>query len=464
MRTRHARAAARQKLLAQLGCDLWGVVSEFLVENAVHRLETNDANGLEAHLSACEDDTLPDLERTQFSKEIRPVTERARLLQLRDFRTVCRAFRNSVSYATLRQLRLSPRWFSGLPADFGTTFPGCESLVVYGHGKPVLDEGTVPSVFRDLPRLRALMFTVYKVSFPPWFRDIPLETLVMGYRSSDYKDCPWEIDERVFPESLRVLRHSACTDLHSLEHVRRLSLREIEIGPYHVSPPNWFIADMGQLRRFWSYMNYLPAWASTLRQMRLESVTFDIDDPGILLSEFEVALEEMVGPGSTCGMTIRELDVHGQRMHRVPESLRPLRLRFLNLGMCGLTELPDFLGELPLVVLNVSANESLRALPVSLRQVSTLRVLHLNWTSLASPFICGFRERTAHLLVDGQKTSLGDVPNEEILRRNHELYSISFALPELRIVLGGVCERADQEQVWWHARCGAHWADPSFVS
>jgi len=470
MRTRRA---ARRVLLDQLGSDVWGVVSQYLIKNEIYPLTLNESDGCDAHVRACDNDTLVHITNPRFFGGLYAGAESDRLQQLRDFRTVCRAFRDAVSYANLRQLRIRPNWFPQLPGNFGEMFAGCESIIVNGrdYSKPDLapQQGTIPSVFRDLPRLREMMFEYFAVIFPPWFRDLALDELALGYRTEilldvGNRDQFWEDREDVLPPSLRALRHDACHDAIILDHARRLSqLQELEIGA-ETSPPGWFAADLGQLRRLWSFRCAIAEWAPTLRQMRLESVTFETVI-GCERWEMENALEQMVGPGSICGTTIRELGLSGQGLGRVPDSFRPLRLRSINLSQCNLRELPDWLGELPLVVLDVSMNKMLKALPVSLRQATTLRVLYLNFTSLAGPFIFGYENSEKCLFVDGARMIYDEVPDEEIFRRDDELRGISEALPELRLQLHATPDdREDVAHVWWHARCGTDWTDSSFIN
>ena len=177
MRTR--RAACRV-LLDQFGSDVWGVVSQYLISNEIYTLNfLNTSWGCDAHVRACDNDTLVHIENPRSFGAFYAEAESDRLQQLRDFRTVCRAFRDAVSYANLRQLRIRPNWFPQLPGNFGEMFAGCESIIVNGrdHSKPDLapQQGTIPSVFRDLPRLRAMMFEYFRVIFPPWFRDLALD-------------------------------------------------------------------------------------------------------------------------------------------------------------------------------------------------------------------------------------------------------------------------------------------------
>ena len=470
MRTRRA---ARRVLLDHFGSDVWGVVSQYLISNEIYPLNLlNESDGCDAHVRACDNDTLVYLTKPRFFGTFDTKSESDRLQQLRDFRTVCRAFCDAVSYANLRQLRIRPNWFPQLPGNFGEMFAGCESIIVIGrdYSKPDLapQQGTIPSVFRDLPRLREMMFEYFAVIFPPWFRDLALDELALGYRTEikldvGNRDQFWEDREDVMPPSLRALRHDACHDAINLAHARRLSqLQELEIGG-ETLPPDWFAADLGQLRRLWSYGCAIAEWAPTLRQMRLESVTFETE---IACEQWEIenALEQMVGLGSICGTTIRELGLSGQNLGRVPDSFRSLRLRSIDLQECDLRELPDWLGELPLVVLNLGMNKMLKALPVSLRQATTLRVLYLDFTSLAGPFICGYENNQKCLDVDGARMIYDEVPDEEIFRRDDELRGISEALPELRLLLHHPSpdDREGVAHVWWHARCGADWT--SFIS
>ena len=459
------RRGAHQLDVTTVGDDVWRVVASFLVSNEVRpRALNEEPMDVDAEVGASLRDTLLHLESQefQFKDNDHEGNERARLRQLRAIRSVCRAFRETVTYATLRQLTLRSDWCLRLPADLGTAFAGVESVSINargGFGPTRSGSEIIPSALRSLPRLRELQleYTTFSV-LPSWFRDLALDQFTVCYpvhREGADWDCTWEADERALPPSLSILRHSPCNTGTNLEHVRRLPhLCELQIG-FDTWPTHWFAAELGQLRRFRTYCCAITAWAPHLAQMRLEAVCFDVDQPGDTQGSIEAALDLMVGPGSVCGETLRELRLRGQGLLRVPDSFRPLRLRSLNLEECNIRELPQWIGELPLVVLNLSRNEKLRALPASLRTVTTLRLLYLEMTSLE-----GGRR---FVLVDGQYGSLTD---REIQRRNSELYGISEALPDLRLRLHTECGdyRECVGRIWWHARCGAHWTDPRFFS
>ena len=457
------RRGAHQLDVTTVGDDVWRVITSFLVSNEVRPPRLNaEPMDVDAEVGASLRDTLPRLERMeiQIKDNDHEEDERARLRQLRAIRSVCRAFRETVTYATLRQLTLRSEWCLRLPADLGTAFAGVECVSINPTGPTRPGSEIIPSALRSLPRLRELDLenTTFSV-LPSWFRDLALDRFTVCYPvlaigEEAAWDYTWEADERALPPSLSILRHSPCNTRTNLEHVRRLPhLRELEIG-FDTRPPHWFAADLGQLRRLRTYCCAITAWAPQLAEMRLEAVCFDVDKPGDAQGAIEAALDLMVGPGSVCGETIRELNLRGQRLLRVPDSFRPLRLRSLNLGQCNIRELPEWIGELPLVVLNLTRNEKLRALPASLRTVTTLRVLYLGETSL---------EGGLYVLVDGRYSSLSP---REIERRNSELYGISEALPELRLRLHQFKWNGDFREcvsrVWWHARCGFHWTDHRF--
>ena len=237
------RRGAHQLDVTTVGDDVWRVVASFLVSNEVRpRALNEEPMDVDAEVGASLRDTLLHLESQefQFKDNDHEGNERARLRQLRAIRSVCRAFRESVTYATLRQLTLRSDWCLRLPADLGTAFAGVESVSINargGFGPTRSGSEIIPSALRSLPRLRELdlEYTTFSV-LPSWFRDLALDqftvsypVLMTGERAS--WDCTWEADEQALPPSLSILRHSPCNRQTKLEHVRRLPhLRELEIG------------------------------------------------------------------------------------------------------------------------------------------------------------------------------------------------------------------------------------------
>ena len=154
-------------------------------------------------------------------------------------------------------------------------------------------------------------------------------------------------------------------------------------------------------------------------------------------------------------------------MTRLPECLLRLpRLEHLDLsGNFELEHLPDDLGLLPLVVLDLSWT-GVRTLPASLQTTTTLRVLDV-WQST---WLCGpsrdIRTGEVYLSADRHCLKLADAA-DEIARIDAVLRPLSLALPALRIRMHGdestgMTPKGAPCGGWWHARCGHDWTDPVF--
>ena len=152
-------------------------------------------------------------------------------------------------------------------------------------------------------------------------------------------------------------------------------------------------------------------------------------------------------------------------MTRLPECLLRLpRLEHLDLsGNFDLVELPDSVGQLPLVVLNLSWT-GVRTLPASLQTTSTLRVLDV-WQST---WLCGpsrdIRTGEVYLSADRRCLKLADAA-DEIARIDAILRPLSLAVPELRVLMHSEDEGRTPKGAsmrCWHARCGYDWTDPVF--
>ena len=152
-------------------------------------------------------------------------------------------------------------------------------------------------------------------------------------------------------------------------------------------------------------------------------------------------------------------------MTRLPECLSRLpRLEHLDLsGNFELEHLPDDLGLLPLVVLDLSWT-GVRTLPASLQTTTTLRVLEV-WQGgwLAGP---SRHHQTGEFYFQAGRDHI-KLANaaDEIARRDAVLRPLSLALPELRILMhANDMARTPKgaSMRWWHARCGYDWTDPVF--
>ena len=140
------------------------------------------------------------------------------------------------------------------------------------------------------------------------------------------------------------------------------------------------------------------------------------------------------------------------------------RLQHLDLsGNFDLVELPDSVGQLPLVVLNLSWT-GVRTLPASLQTTSTLRLLEVwNSSGLSGPSR-HYQTGEVYLSADRTTLKLADAA-DEIARMDAILRPLSLAVPELRILMHPEDEGRTPKGAsmrCWHARCGHDWTDPVF--
>ena len=296
----------------------------------------------------------------------------------------------------------------------------------------------------------------------------------------------WESDPHALPKTLEVLLFNTCVDDVSLECVRLLPrLREIRLGTRNMRRrdivPHWF-HELTSLRRFEVYLASVGDWAGELSAMSLESVSFQVDQMGQDEEDFCYDLGHMflqdddnwedddsVGrdffadhvatlPLTRLGESLREIHLDGyDGLTRMPECLLRLpRLQHLDLsGSSDLVELPDSVGQLPLVVLNL-CHTGIRTLPASLQTTRTLRILELTFTDL-SAFMPSQRDALVLQFCDADERN----------RRDAILRPLSLAIPDLRFRLHSDDNDdfpEDASIIWWHALCGHDWWDPVFGS
>mmetsp|Transcript_25882 Transcript_25882/g.79592 ORF Transcript_25882/g.79592 Transcript_25882/m.79592 type:complete len:210 (+) Transcript_25882:2145-2774(+) len=206
--------------------------------------------------------------------------------------------------------------------------------------------------------------------------------------------------------------------------------------------------------------------------MSLEAIDFSCD--GCPTDCYAPALDNMLR-GTPCGASLRELCLHGNELSRVPECFRGLQLTNLDLTFSNLRELPEWISDMPLIVLNLRFNALLAELPQSLHEVRTLRVLDLDGTELSGPHYDP-DEEGCPLGINYYSTGRHFVPVTdaavagELARRETILRGLSLAVPELRIKTAGTeawsgstSELNDPtKKVWWHAACGHDWTDSIF--
>ena len=153
--------------------------------------------------------------------------------------------------------------------------------------------------------------------------------------------------------------------------------------------------------------------------------------------------------GTPMTSSLRRLHLDGTEITAVPDCIRPLALTYLGLQRNGgLRELPEWLGELPLVTLELG-NTEVRSLPQSFHASTTLRSVVLTYTPLGLDSLddMGFWQSGKVDLVE------------------EELKPLSLAQPQIRFQL--LTEEAqcdDDTQIpgwngWWHAKAEAEGID-----
>ena len=400
-------------------------------------------------------------------------------------------------YSHVRRLVISFEWFARLPPELGNRFPNVEALTITGPDVRHLSEAgyvrqaqvALPECLRRMPRLGALwLYRIQLQQFPDWFAELPLKELYVMFPSPEYGIFDgsllypsWVNDEACLPRGLEVLKlECSPVYLHFIGCVRRLPrLRELVTNYCEHNFPAW-LREVTSLRRLSARAqeSFLDvASIDVLRDMSLEAVDYStaffeqsdgLEDVGL-----ESRLERLV-VGTACGASLRELNIGGLHLDAVPGCLRGLRLQYLDVKQTGLTSLPQWLAELPLVALKVSDNVRLATLPSSLRSLTSLKVLELSDTNLGGPQPDKGPYGAAHvaLAIGGVLVKLDRTEAiAEADRRDAILQPLSVALPDLRIRLHSHSERhsinmlqIDADKYFWHAQCGFDWLDPIFYT
>jgi len=404
-------------------------------------------------------------------------------------------------YRNIRQFTIDMAWCAHIPPGAGDQFPNLESVTING-GYGLRTEAQfvqdtwfeLPMVLRHLPKLRLLELTRIQIQeFPDWFAELPLKELYIelptpvGYpQNISFEDetlllPAWTDDESCLPRSLELLVFGDYICNLGLECVRRLpNLQELRMNNCsQPGCPEW-LREITTLRRIQA--QYLPLAYSVdaLRECNLEAIEFSMEPYcGPMASEnFLPALERLV-VGTPCGASLRELNLRSNLLGSVPDCLRGLQLRVLHMAETGITALPSWISELPLISLDLEKNTRLATLPSSLHSLTTLRVLDVRGTNLGGPhldFVYGSDEDEKLypvLWIGGWMMEGGGPQNiadcvEEAVRRDSVLGPLSRALPELRLRIheepSEMCDSGNMEKNWWHERCGYDWLDPIFYT
>ena len=408
---------------------------------------------------------------------------------INSLRCVSKVWRELARYDRLVQclyLRSDFLTYKTQPNDFVERFRACEAITIEGIGERDhivgpdgrlatihvgrAGSGSLPKDLLLLYRLRSLrLLSMRLYQLPRWFGRLPLVELYIAYPSDPYRpvERAWERDPNILPKTLEVLGFSKTIVDVSLECVHQLPrLRELAIGAKRTDTvPDWF-HELTSLRRFELLGGAPVDWSQQLRDMDLKSVHYsphisDRDADDLCLALDNLFLE------TRCGTSLRELHLRSyDGLRRVPDALRSLiNLQHLDLSNNEDVEaLPDWIGELPLVVLNLSGT-GLRTLPTSLRATTTLRILELVWTDWLSGPQRESRSDRAFMFAGSGEIYLDDSEaSDDIARRDSILLPLSLALPDLRLRLHpwNRVHNLPPRMFWWHARCGRHWTDPEF--
>ena len=444
-----------------------------------------------------------------------PKKVRERLVLYQTVRGVSKAWCGQL-YSNIRRLTISQDWCARLPPDAAERFVNLDSVVLWGsqgdcrvspngqlyykvEAQFALDaQFSLPTMLRHLPKLRVLvLYNIQIQQFPSWFANLPVKELYVEFPTpSGYYAHPtpvpfedesllfpaWMIDETCLPRGLELLNFGEHMFGFDVSCVRRLTcLHEMRMSNI-IRPacPEW-LSEVASLRRIEIMYLQLAESVDVLRKCHLESIEFTMEPFGgpEATDGFLAGLERLV-VGTPCGASLRELNLRSNLLGSVPNCFRGLQLQVLRIGETGITELPSWISELPLVVLDVSVN-NLETLPSSLRTLTTLRVLDLQETGLSGPEVdleeaereVPYQDHMPWTNVETklmiQRTNeykkIGDCI-EEVVRRDSELRALSRALPKLRLRLHTSPIQIDSgvDRYWWHERCDCDWLDPSFYT
>lgn len=461
---------------------------------------------IETSLRDIDDESLRFGPRVEYPD---PKKCRERLVLYQTVRSVSNSFCQPL-YGNIRRLCIDVAWCAHIPPETGDQFVQLDSVTLFGtHDEKTeaqYEEDSrfeLPTFLRHLPKLQLL--ELYKIGiqeFPSWFAALPLKELYVEFAcpAEDYGgeflnrnllDSAWVGDVSCLPRSLELMAFGECPlglDIEGLECVRQLPcLQELRInGCLDGACPEW-LHEIASLRRVQAKYLPLAESADVLRECNLDAIEYTMEsgDGPIETDGFVLGLERLV-VGTPCGNSLRELNIRGNQLGSVPDCLRSLQLQVLCVSETGITALPSWISELPLIFLDLSTNPLLATLPASLHSLTTLRALDVRETNLGGPQIdfsvdaeTDATEPTLWIGGDqgpydgGGPQNIGDC-FEEVVRRDSILGPLSRALPALRLMLHEIpCEMREGHDSykdsglvknWWHERCGYDWIDPIFYT
>jgi hypothetical protein len=366
------------------------------------------------------------------------------------------------------------------PADFSQRFVAVKTLDLSGTYLQTLPDG-----IREMPELRCLVLTsVGMGALPHWMAELRLTELrLSSAHITSWSRCDrgratpreptteekqasdtlvqrqpaleawlWSAETRlpITLESLtleygdtvkyeqagregggRVRELPLC--IRYLTNLRSLSFQESDCSAFEFDLPEW-LSDLPHLTSFQHPAHASHQSATVLGRMSLECLDIYTHEEG----NWVVQLPALLAPENAIRTSLRVLRFNGDEvMKQLPLCLCHLQLTALDLNSSqGLSSLPEWLGEMPLVYLGLEFTGVSR-LPVSLRRVATLRLICTSWSPLG--------------LDDSQKA---DERLEAINSMEAELLPLSAAVQQLKFEIND--SDLDGNKAGW---CGGVW-DP----
>ena len=387
------------------------------------------------------------LGRPMQSLKTEDVTQyRLKLLgAVQSMRMVSKCWRASIDYSAIDNLWLdgpvdkrntdgsrSSALAKNLPPDFSQRFAGVRTLDL---SRLCLD--TVPDAVRGMSGLRCLVVENHQMgALPDWTSELQLEELRLSYcysnivsdeeaRSRHQSYMEWiSCPQTRLPATLQRLSLKFTGSGIPLEELppcirylldlRSLSVTDDECCYFKFRLPEWLAADLSQLTSFQHNALASAQSARVLGSMSLSQLDIGSEEYGWS----DDLLHALLAPSNPIrkSLCVLRISCHGTASSELPLCLRHLQLTALDLfDSDGLTTLPHWLGEMPLVRLGV-AWTGLTSLPVSLRKVRTLRMIETRYSEL--------------------QINPGDGTEEQVVRMKEELWPLAKALPRLKFNLG----------------------------
>jgi hypothetical protein len=358
------------------------------------------------------------------------------------------------------------------PSDFSQRFAAVKILNL---SRTCLE--TLPDGIRGMSELRCLVLEdVGMGALPHWMSELQLTELTIS--SGTIRETWWHdsasgrskreptVEEKQGSETLVRRRHALEAWLWSAETrlpitLERLTVKWVETDTTQLPPCIRYLTNLRSLScvNIWKLIQYLvgsdlPGWlsglthltsfqhtgqasqqsATVLGSMSLECLDIYAESYGNWVHQ----LPSLLAPNNAIRTSLRVLKFGGDCvMTELPLCLRHLQLTALDLdGSDKLNTLPEWLGDMPLEYLGLCMCMGVSRLPVSLRQVSTLRLIDTCFSSL------GFSE------FDEPAEQL-----EELVRMEAELLPLSASVQQLKFRIASDETYMD---VGW---CGGVW-DP----